>query len=231
MSVDDAVAHERVVEDDVVAVLGGLTALFRDHGNRENRRRAHIKFLVDEWGPAKLRRVLQEEYVDFELHTAGTELREEYSCNAGVPDDPGYADHVGVHRQRDGNFYVGLNVLVGRVGAAETIELADIAEQYGSGEVRLTQRQNLLLTDVPEENLDALNDEPLLERYSPDPHPFQRGSIACTGTEFCSPSIVETKNRQVRFSRWLVENVALLDDVENFTSTSRTGPLPARNPR
>jgi ferredoxin-nitrite reductase len=72
------------------------------------------------------------------------------------------------------------------------------------------------LTDVPEENLDDLLDEPVLERYSPDPHAFQRGSIACTGTEFCSLSIVETKNRQVRFSRWLVENVELPDDVENF---------------
>ncbi|GAA0201979.1 nitrite/sulfite reductase [Haladaptatus pallidirubidus] len=202
--------------DEVVPVLGGLSGLFRDYGNRENRRRARIKFLVDEWGPEKIRKVLQEEYVDFYLKTAGDDLREEYSYNAGVPDDHGHADHVGVHEQPDGNYYVGLNVLVGRVGAEDMIEMADIATKYGSGEARLTQRQNIILTDVPEDRLDAMLDEPLFDRYSPDPHPFQRGSIACTGTEFCSLSIVETKNRQVRLSRWLRDNVELPEDVENF---------------
>jgi ferredoxin-nitrite reductase len=106
--------------------------------------------------------------------------------------------------------------LVGRMGADEVIELADIADEYGSGEARVTQRQNVILTDVPEESLDDLRSEPLLEEYSPDPHPFQRGSIACTGTEFCSLSIVETKNRQVRYARWLKENVSLPEGIEDF---------------
>ncbi|MCL7418068.1 MAG: ferredoxin--nitrite reductase, partial [Halalkalicoccus sp.] len=203
-----------VTPEQAADVAGGLSALFRDHGDRENRYNARIKFLVDEWGPEKVRETLQEEYVDFEMHTAGEDLRENYSYNAGTAD--GHADHVGVHEQKDGNYYVGLNVLVGRMGAEEVIELADIAEEYGSGEARVTQRQNLILTDVPEENLDELLEEPLLSEYSPDPHPFQRGSIACTGTEFCSLSIVETKNRQVRYSRWLKENVDLPEGIEDF---------------
>ena len=196
------------------AVSGGLSALFREYGDRENRYNARIKFLVDEWGVEKIRSTLQEEFVDFELHTAGEDLREEYTYNTGTQD--GHNDHVGVHEQVDGNYYVGLNVLVGRMGAEDTLELADLAEEYGSGEVRLTQRQNIIVTDVPEENLDALLDEPLLEDYSPDPSPFMRGSIACTGTEFCSLSIVETKNRQVRYARWLKENVDLPEDHEEF---------------
>ncbi len=208
-NIDTFVTPERATD-----VAGGISALFRDHGNRENRYNARIKFLMDEWGPEKFREVLQDEYVDFELETAGEDLRENYSYNAGT--DGGHADHVGVHQQKDGNYYVGLNVLVGRMGADEVIELADLAEEYGSGEARLTQRQNVILTDVPEANLDALTEEPLLSEYSPDPHPFQRGSIACTGTEFCSLSIVETKNRQVRYSRWLVENVSLPEGIEDF---------------
>ncbi|QGN07876.1 ferredoxin--nitrite reductase [Halorhabdus sp. CBA1104] len=200
--------------DKADAVAGGLSALFREHGDRENRYNARIKFLVDEWGVEKIRRVLQEDFVDFDLHTAGEDLRDEYTYNTGSQE--GHNDHVGVHEQVDGNYYVGLNVLVGRMGAEDTLELADLAEEYGSGEVRLTQRQNVIVTDVPEENLDALLDEPLLEDYSPDPSPFMRGSIACTGTEFCSLSIVETKNRQVRYARWLKENVELPADHEEF---------------
>ncbi len=200
--------------EQAVEVAGGISALFRDYGDRENRYNARIKFLVDEWGPEKLRETLQEEYIDFELETAGEDLRDSYSYNAGEAD--GKHDHVGVHEQVDGNYYVGLNVLVGRIGVDDGYALADAAEEHGSGEVRLTQRQNIILTDVPTESVDDLREVPVLEDYSPDPHPFQRGSIACTGTEFCSLSIVETKNRQVRFGRWLTENVSLPDGVENF---------------
>ncbi|MGM0591398.1 MAG: nitrite/sulfite reductase [Halobacteriota archaeon] len=200
--------------EQAVEIGGAISALFGDHGDRENRYNARIKFLLDEWGPEKFRRVLQEDYADFELETAGEDLREEYTYNSGY--EGGHNDHVGVHEQVDGNYYVGLNVLVGRMGADDTAELARIADEYGSGEVRVTQRQNVIITDVPGSRLDDLLDEPLLEHYSPDPHPFMRGSIACTGTEFCSLSIVETKNRQVRFARWLKENVELPEGIEDF---------------
>jgi ferredoxin-nitrite reductase len=195
-------------------VAHGMSALFRDHGDREDRFNARIKFLMDEWGPEKMRSVLQDDYVDFELETAGEDMRDQYSYNTGSQD--GHNDHVGIHEQKDGNYYIGLNVLVGRMGADDVLELAELADEYGSGEVRLTQRQNIIVTDVPEENLDAFTSEPLLENYSPDPSPFMRGSIACTGTEYCSLSIVETKNRQVRYARWLKDNVELPEDHKDF---------------
>jgi ferredoxin-nitrite reductase len=195
-------------------VSAGLSALFRDHGDRDNRFNARIKFLVDEWGPEKLRDVLQEEYMDYELPEAGEDLRDQYDYNAGRSDAPG--DYVGVHEQDDGQYFVGLSVLVGRMGAEDVIDLADLAEQYGSEMIGLTQRQNVIVSDVAEEDLDDFLDEALLEHYSPDPHPFMRGSIACTGTEFCSLSIVETKNRMVRYARWLKENVDLPSGVEDF---------------
>ncbi|WP_435196911.1 nitrite/sulfite reductase [Natronomonas sp. EA1] len=199
--------------EDAPTVAAGMSALFRDHGDRENRFNARIKFLVDEWGTEKMRDVLQEEYIDYELPTAGEDLREQYTYNAG---DGEHGDHVGVHEQPDGNYYVGLSVLVGRLGAEEGYELARLADEHGSGEVRLTQRQNAIITDVPEAELDALLDADLLDYHSPDPHPFMRGSIACTGTEFCSLSIVETKNRMVRYGRWLKDNVDVPTGVEDF---------------
>ncbi|WP_430639092.1 nitrite/sulfite reductase [Haloferax volcanii] len=204
-----------VTPEQAPEVSGAISALFRDNGDRDNRYNARIKFLMDEWGPEKFRNVLQEEYVDFELETAGEDLRSEYSYNSGYADG-GHSDHVGIHEQADGNYYVGLDVLVGRMGVDDTKELARVADEYGSGEIRITQRQNVIITDVPEEKLDALQNEDLLDHYSPDPHPFMRGSIACTGTEFCSLSIVETKNRQVRYARWLKENVDLPAGVEDF---------------
>ncbi len=203
-----------VTEDEVADVAGGISALFRDHGDREDRFSARIKFLVDEWGPEKLRRVLQEDYVDFELRSAGEGLRDQYTYNSGRSDEIG--DYVGVHEQNDGNYFVGLSVLVGRMGAEDVIELADLAEAYGSELIGLTQRQNIIVADIDEADLEAFLSEDLLEYYQPDPHPFLRGSIACTGTEYCSLSIVETKNRMVRYARWLKDNVEVPDGVSDF---------------
>ena len=203
-----------VTDEEVADVASGISALFRDHGDREDRFNARIKFLVDEWGPEKLRRVLQDEYVDFELRTAGEDLRDQYTYNAGRNDEIG--DYVGVHEQNDGDYFVGLSVLVGRMGAEDVIELADLAEAYGSGMIGLTQRQNVVVADIAEDDLEAFLEEDLLEYYQPDPHPFLRGSIACTGTEYCSLSIVETKNRMVRYARWLKDNVELPDGIDDF---------------
>ena len=203
-----------VTDEEVADVAGGISALFRDHGDREDRFNARIKFLVDEWGPEKLRQVLQDGYVDFELRTAGEDLRDQYTYNAGRNDEIG--DYVGVHEQNDGDYFVGLSVLVGRMGAEDVIELADLAEAYGSGMIGLTQRQNVVVADIAEDDLEAFLEEDLLEYYQPDPHPFLRGSIACTGTEYCSLSIVETKNRMVRYARWLKDNVELPDGIDDF---------------
>ena len=144
-----------VTPETISQVAGGISALFRDHGDREDRFNARIKFLVDEWGTEKLRRVLQAEYVDFELPTAGEDLREEYTYNAGKADEAG--DYVGVHDQVDGQNFVGLSVLVGRMGADDVIELAELAEAYGSELVGLTQRQNIIVADIADEDLEAFD--------------------------------------------------------------------------
>ncbi len=175
-------------------VVRAFVELYHDEGNRENRSKNRARFFVDDWGTDDIREALADR-VDFDLAHAGTDLREEYTYNAGKHESHGKHDHVGVHEQGDGAYYVGLSVPVGRIPAEEAIELADLADEYGSGEVRLTRRQNPLIMDVPEAKLDALLDEPLLETHSPDPDLFTRGSMACTGTEFCSLALTETKTR------------------------------------
>ena len=70
--------------------------------------------------------------------------------------------------------------------------------------------------DVPDEDLDALLAEPLLETYSPEPNPFVQGAMACTGTEFCSLALTETKARMARLLRWLGDNVEMPDDVDRI---------------
>src|SRR6202041_440436 len=99
--------------------------------------------------------------------------------------------------------YVGCSVPVGRMHGIDLIEVARLSETYGDGSVRIGIDQNFILSGVPAERLDDLLAEPLMAKYSPFPGPFERGVVACTGSEFCRFAVVETKERAVKWARTL----------------------------
>ncbi|RLM48080.1 ferredoxin--nitrite reductase [Haloarcula sp. Atlit-47R] len=198
-----------------VETVRAFVEYYHEEGNRQNRSKNRARFFVDEHGTDAIREALDEQ-LDFEFETAGTDFRGEYTYNAGKPTEYGAHDHVGVYDQNDGKNYVGLSVPVGRLSAEDAIELADLADAYGSGEVRLTRRQNPLVMDVPDDKLSNLLNEPLLDKHTPEPNPFVQGAMACTGTEFCSLALTETKARMARLLRWLGDNVDVPDDVDRI---------------
>jgi ferredoxin-nitrite reductase len=103
------------------------------------------------------------------------------------------------------------------------VEAARLAHVYGDGEVRLGTDQNFVLTGVPDDKLDDLLAEELLQKYSPYPGPFERGVVACTGSEFCRFAVVETKERAVTWARWLDRQLAG-DPVAPTPSRQRPSP-------
>jgi sulfite reductase (ferredoxin) len=169
----------------VPEVWAGVAGLFRDYGYRRLRHRARIKFLVADWGPEKFREVLEKEYLGYAL-----------------PDGPapaapahGIRDHVGVHQQRDGNYYVGFAPTVGRLSADALDVIADLAARYGSGRVRTTTEQKMVILDVPPDRTDDLAEQLDQAGLPARPSAFRRHMMACTGIEFCKLAIVETKAR------------------------------------
>jgi ferredoxin-nitrite reductase len=107
-------------------------------------------------------------------------------------------------------------VIAGRMGGDEFVDAARAARRYGTEEtsIRLATDQNFLITHVPEENVEALLAEPFAADYQPDPGPFSRGAVGCTGSEFCNYGIIETKNRVKRWARELDERIETPDDLE-----------------
>ena len=179
--------------EEAVEVTRGIAQVFGELGDRENRWTCRMRYLVQELGPEGFREEL-EQRTSFELTPAGEDLTKHYR-----------GDHVGVHPQKeDGHYYVGLNVPVGRMSGEQFIEAGRLAGYYG-GEIRLATDQNFIITGVCEERLGDLLTEPLLERYSPTPKAFERGVVACTGSEFCRFGIVETKIRAVEWAREMDE--------------------------
>ena len=169
----------------VPEVWAGVTGLFRDYGYRRLRHRARIKFLVADWGPEKFREVLEKEYLGYALPDGP----------APAPPLHGIRDHVGVHAQRDGNCYVGFAPTVGRLSGDALDVIAGLAGEYGSGRVRTTTEQKMVILDVPPDRTEALVQELDAAGLPARPSAFRRHTMACTGIEFCKLAITETKAR------------------------------------
>ena len=188
--------------DQAVELCRGVAQVFGELGNRENRGLARMRYLAQELGPEGFRAALDER-TKFALEPAGRELTTAFR-----------GDHVGVHPQKQpGLFYVGCSVPVGRMHGIDLVELARLAETYGDGGVRIGIDQNFIVSGVPEERLDDLLAEPLMQLYSPFPGPFERGVVACTGSEFCRFAVVETKERAVKWARALDAKLAIADEA------------------
>lgn len=173
--------------DQVPDVWHGVVQIFRDYGYRRLRNKARLKFLLADWGPARFREVLETEYLGHALADGPPAPR---------PVVPG--DHVGVHEQADGRFYIGAAPYVGRVSGTILQGVADLAERHGSSRVRLTPHQKLLVLDIPADAVDAVVTGLRVLGLEADPSPWRRSTIACTGIEYCKLAIVETKETATR---------------------------------
>ena len=182
--------------EQALEVVTAIATIFREQqGLRESRDRARLKhlFLKEGWTAERFLNELQSR-LPFRLEPAAKE---------DVPSDI-LRDHVGVHRQRQADlYYVGASVLRGRLTGDQLAAAAELAQRFGSGELRTTVAQNLLFVNVPSRNVDALVAGLSAIDLRVDGSNFWRGAIACTGTEFCKLAITETKG----FTRWLVEEM------------------------
>jgi sulfite reductase (ferredoxin) len=180
----------------VVPVVRGVAELFRESEVlRQNRERARLKFLFLQhgWTAEHFLAVLQER-LGFTLDPAEPEE---------VPPDI-HRDHVGIHPQKQtGLSYVGANVLRGRITPEQLRTAANLAERYADGHLRNTVMQNLLIVNVPNGHAARVAGELTAAGLPVRASAFARGTVACTGSEFCKLALTETKG----FARWLTEEL------------------------
>jgi sulfite reductase (ferredoxin) len=110
---------------------------------------------------------------------------------------------VGVQKQHDGDNAVGFSLRSGRTSGSQLSRVADLAAKYGSGRVHATAQQQLVILGVPDSSVESLVEELAADDLIARPSPFRRGTMACTGLEFCKLAIVETKQR----ANWLVDEL------------------------
>ncbi|GAA1728317.1 nitrite/sulfite reductase [Aeromicrobium alkaliterrae] len=186
--------------DEVPEVWEGIVSIFRDYGYRRLRARARLKFLVADWGIEKFREVLQTEYLERELIDLDA---------PEVPTTP--VDHVGVHQQNDGKFYVGVASAVGRISGTLLSKVADVVEAHGSQRVATTPMQKLVVLDVEEAQVESLVSALAELGLHARPSAWRQNTMACTGIEYCKLAIVETKQRGIDLVSELEQRVPDLD--------------------
>ncbi|KAJ6810853.1 ferredoxin--nitrite reductase, chloroplastic [Iris pallida] len=188
--------------EDVVPVCKAILEAYRDLGSRGNRQKTRMMWLIDELG-------IEVFLSEVEKRMPGKYL-ERSSEEELVQKQWERRDYMGVHPQKQqGLSFVGLHVPVGRVQASDMHELARLADEYGSSELRLTVEQNIVIPNVDSSRVGALLEEALLKgRLSPEPSVLMRGLVACTGSQFCGQAIIETKARALKVTEEVERRVA-----------------------
>jgi ferredoxin-nitrite reductase len=185
-----------VAAENAAAICSHIVLIFRDHGARELRTKARLAFLIESWGVEKFRKEL-ERRVDRPLASAGVDQRA-----------PKHTDHIGVFRQKQAGLnYIGLAVPVGRVTSEQMLAVADLAENYGNGQLRLTVGQNIIIPNVPDSKIGELTSEPVLQELRYDPSEVMRGMVSCTGMDYCHFALIETKGWALKTARTLEQKL------------------------
>ncbi len=176
--------------DEVVEVCAGIVLLYRDHGDRELRTQNRLAFLLDAWGEEKFRATL-EARLGRALTPAGTDARKSAK-----------SDHAGIFRQKQAGLnYVGMKVAVGRIAAEALLGVAALAERYGTGEIRISPAQALIVPNVPDKRIGSLLDEPLLGELPYNASEVFKGLVSCVGNDYCNLAVIETKSRAMEVAR------------------------------
>jgi ferredoxin-nitrite reductase len=198
--------------DQTVAVAAAMIRVFTQHGDRTERKKARLKYLIDKWGVEKFLSET-EKLLAFPL------IRVDASeCEPRRPIDR--AGHIGVHAQsQPGLHYIGLSIPVGRLPVAQMRAIADIADRFGSGKVRLTVWQNLLIPNIPSHHLAAVQLALTDASLSYKAGTVLSGTVACTGNQGCRFSASDTKTHAVALANFLDERLPILDQPINLHVT------------
>jgi ferredoxin-nitrite reductase len=188
-----------VLPADVVSLSKVIVEIFRDHGLRANRQKARLMWLLDEWGIEKFRLEVEKRFGKSLLPAAA---KDEINWEK--------RNHLGIYKQKQAGLnYAGLNIPVGRLSANDMLEIARLAEVYGSGEIRFTVEQNVIIPNIPDSSLTTFFTERILEKFAVNPGLLMGSLVSCTGAQFCNFALIETKNRALAMIKSLESELTL----------------------
>ena len=179
--------------DQALAMAAAMIRTYAENGDRTDRKKARLKYLIDRWGIDKF--VAEaEKKLAFPLLRTPAEI-----CEPRVPVDR--AAHIGLHPQRQPDLnYIGVSIPVGRLPVAQMRAVADIADRFGSGDIRLTVWQNLLIPNIPSHLVEGALEALQTSGLECTAGALLRGTVACTGNRGCRYAATDTKSHAVELA-------------------------------
>jgi ferredoxin-nitrite reductase len=191
-----------VPPEEATKVADAVVRVFIEHGDRSNRAKARLKYLLDAWGFEKFLAAIEEK-LGKQLIRAPAEA---------IAPRPAYdrLAHIGVHAQKQpGLCWIGVALPVGKLTAAQMRGLAKVARQYGDGDIRLTVWQNLLISGVSESRVAEAEAAIEAIGLSSKATSIRAGLVACTGNAGCKLAASDTKRHAEEIARWCEARVAV----------------------
>ncbi len=187
---------------DASIVADAVVRVFIDHGDRTDRNKARLKYVLDAMGVEKFLGLLEEKL--------GRKL--DRAVPGAVVPRPAFdrSAHIGIHAQKQAGLnWIGVALPVGRMSAAQMRGLADVAREFGDGDLRLTVWQNLLLSGVPDEKLQHATQRIEALGLATGANAIRAGLVACTGNTGCKFAASDTKRHAEEIARWCETRVQL----------------------
>ncbi|EDY82150.1 precorrin-3B synthase [Verrucomicrobiia bacterium DG1235] len=183
-------------------VAAAMIRVFVENGDRTNRGKSRLKYLIDKWGDQKFveetEKKLDFEFVKMDLKDC--EIRQPIRRHG----------HLGVHSQaQEGLNYIGVRIPVGKMLPDQMKAIAGVARRFGTGEIRLTVWQNLLIPHVRTEDVDTVIEEIAEIGFGCDADPIRGGLVACTGSFGCKYASADTKSNAVELGEYLSDEVKM----------------------
>ncbi|MCC7338963.1 MAG: NirA family protein [Pirellulaceae bacterium] len=184
-----------------VQTAAAIIRVFIRYGNRTDRRKARLKYLIDDWGVARFLQAVREELpfepVIFPL----------VQCE--LPPAPIPASHIGFRNYGADKCYVGIATPVGYMSSADMRFIAHLANRYGDGQLRLTCWQNVIIPSMDRSDIELVKKELQDAGLSSNPHPVRAGLVACTGNSGCKFAASDTKRHALQIAERVEQRVEL----------------------
>lgn len=191
-----------VAPDECIRVAHAALLVFLEHGDRTDRRKARLKYILDEWGFPKFLAAVEEKI--------GQPLRRVTTDRYQAPKPPDRWAHVGVHPQKQQNHvYAGIVLPAGRLTCAQARCLSEITNKHGSGRIRLTVWQNLIISDIRRDELEEVQQKIVAAGLTSDATSVRAGLVACTGNAGCRLAAADTKRQAMILANYLEERIEL----------------------
>ncbi|MEO8271772.1 MAG: NirA family protein [Aureliella sp.] len=184
-----------------VQTAAAMVRVFIRHGNRTDRKKARLKYLIDDWGVAKFLEAVREE-LPFEPMTCPLEQCE-------LPPAPIPASHLGFRDYGANKCYVGIATAVGYMPSVDMRFIAHLANRYGDGQLRLTCWQNIIIPSIDRSDVELIKKELQAAGLSWNPHPVRAGLVACTGNGGCKFAASDTKRHALQIAERVEQHVEL----------------------